>query len=158
MSGFFARWRKNSKLHALSRRLGIRGPQDDLPTGSIENWLKDGDEGKQAEQDLYNMVLTDHDCKAIVAKHGANRETLASLYSGLLRAGAGQWAGASWIPCFALAEPWTLDFLLRKHAVGGIRREEAFRIVSFYQDDLTLAWLTADPPLAAREQYRRRRN
>jgi hypothetical protein len=158
MAGFFTRWRKYSKLHAMSRRLGIRGPQDTLPAGSIENWLKQGDERKQAEQDLYNMVLSDHHCIAVIAKHGANRETLASLYGALLRAGAGQWAGASWIPCFALAEPWTLDFLLRKQAVGGIQTEEAFRIVTFYQDDLSLAWLTAEPPLAAREQYRRRRN
>lgn len=156
MPGFLARWRKYAKLQSLSRHLGIRHLKDVLPAGSIEGWLEQGDEREKAENELYDLVLAENQCASVLSNHRADRETLQALYGELLEAGAGQWAGSRWIPCYALAEPWTLDFLLRKHASIGIGAEAAFRVVTYYQDNLRVEWLALEPPLEAREQYRLR--
>ncbi len=156
MSGFFARWRKYAKLQALSRRLGIRHVKDILPTDSIEGWLEQHDERKRAKNELYDLVLTDNQCVSVLSNYSADRETLQALYTELLEAGAGQWADSRWIPCYALAEPWSLDFLLRKRASIGIGPGAAFRVVTYYQDNLRVEWLALEPPLEAREQFRLR--
>lgn len=157
MPGFLSRWTKYAKLQALSRRLGIREVEDFLPADSIESWLERGEEREKAENELYDLVFADKECARVLSDYRADRETLQAVYSGLLKAGAGQWAGSQWIPCYALAEPWTLAFLLRKHTSIGIGQEAAFRVITYYQDNLRVEWLALEPPLESRESYRLRK-
>lgn len=135
MGGFLRRWRKYSKLSALSRR------KRHLPR-TVEALL-DRSYDRDLEE-LCSIVLNDKDCLAVLLRFKGSAETLRELFSELSRAGAGQWAENLYIPYVALAEPWTLEYLLRRRSQSASLLETAYRIVSFYQDKKPLAWLQSD--------------
>ena len=133
--GFLQRWRKYSKLSALSRKKG-HSPL------TVEALL-DGSSDRDLEE-LCSIVLKDEDCLAVLSRFKGSAETLRELFSELSRAGAGQWAEQRYIPYVALAEPWTLEYLLRRRSQAASIQETAFRVLVFYQDKKPLAWLQDD--------------
>lgn len=132
MIRFLRRWRIYAKLYALSRQLSrIPASADELLN----------DTGERAREQLFKLIESDEACSLVLKKYGASRQMLEALYEELLEAGAGQCAGSKYIPCFALAEPWTLDYLLRRRRqspTGQIGVSEAFEVVVFYQDGTPL--------------------
>ena len=134
LSGFFQRWRKYSKLSALSRnRRHIPVTVEEIVHSSHDRDL----------EELISVVLNDKDCRAVLSGFNGTEETLRELYDKLIKSGAGQWAEWDWIPYMALAEPWALEYLLRRNQADSFLRI-AMRIVVFYQDKKTLEWLCRD--------------
>ena len=80
----------------------------------------------------------------IVSRFQGSAETLHELFWELCRAGAGQWAGNLYVPYVALAEPWTLEYLLRRRCQAASIQETAFRVLVFYQDKKPLVWLRSE--------------
>ena len=141
MAGFFQRWRKYSKLQALSRKQR----HQELGGMTVEKLL-DGSRDRDLEE-LCSIVLKDKDCLAVLSRfNGPAVETLRELFSELCSAGAGQWAESFYIPYVALTEPWTLECLLRRRNQSASLRETACRVLVFYQDKKPLAWLQSDSP------------
>lgn len=138
MLGFVQRWRKYSKLHALSRRQRQRASR----VMSVEELL-DGSSDRDLEE-LCSIVLGDKDCLAVLSGYSGSAETLRELFHELCRGGAGQWAENLYVPYVALAEPWTLEYLLRRRSGSAAIQETAFRIVAFYQDKKPLRWLQGE--------------
>ena len=135
MRSFLRRWRKYSKLHALSRKHS----QPPLTVEAIVDGSSDCD-----LKELFIIVLQDNDCVAVLTRFGGSAQTLHEMFWELLRAGAGQWSENLYIPYIALAEPWTLEYLLRRRSQSAPIVETAFRIVTFYQDKKPLNWLRDD--------------
>ena len=134
--GFLQQWRKYSKLSALSRK------KRHSPL-TVEALL-DGSSDRDLEE-LCSIVLKDEDCLAVLSRFKGSAETLRELFSELSRAGAGQWTKRQlYIPYVALAEPWTLEYLLRRRSQSASIRETGFRVLVFYQDKKPLAWLQSD--------------
>ena len=141
MAGFLQRWRKYSKLHALSRKQRHR----ELGGMTVEKLL-DGSSDRDLEE-LCSIVLNDKDCLAVLSRfNGPAAETLRELFRELCAASAGQWAGNLYIPYVALTEPWTLEYLLRRRNQSASLRETAYQVLVFYQDKKPLAWLQSDSP------------
>lgn len=132
---FFRRWRKYSKLSALSRK------RRHFPV-TVEELLRDSSDRDLEE--LCSIVLNDKDCLAVLSRFNGSAETLRELEGDLIKAGAGQWAGQQWIPYMALAEPWTLEYLLLRRSQSASLLGTASRIVIFYQHKKPLAWLQWD--------------
>lgn len=107
--GFFlASWRRGSRLRQISQALGA-------PTQfSAENIFVRGAELDDAEKQLYDLVESDPTLKAVMAEHGATRQTVEGIYYHLLKAGAGKWVRGHWLTASALAYGATLDFVLGK--------------------------------------------
>lgn len=105
MLRFFRRWRKYSTLHRLSREFGVHYGQ---PRESVEALLRQGEEDDRLLDELYSLVETDRECSALMAFYSADGQALQQLLWGMMKEGAGQWAGKVFIPFWALAEPWTL--------------------------------------------------
>ena len=140
MAGFLQRWRKYSKLRTLSRKKEHR----ELGGMTVEKLL-DGSSDRDLEK-LCSIVLKDRDCLAVLSRFNGPVETLRELFGELCRAGAGQWAGNLYIPYVALAEPWTLEYLIRRRNQSASIQETALRVLVFYQDKKPLAWLQSDSP------------
>ena len=136
MAGFLQRWLKYSELSALSRK------KRHLPL-TVEALL-DSSSDRDLEK-LCSIVLKDKDCLAVLSRFKGSAETLRELFHELSRAGAGQWAKNPYIPYVALAEPWTIEYLLHRRIQSAPLQETAARIVIFYQDKKPLAWLNRDP-------------
>ena len=120
MLGFVQRWRKYSKLHALSRRQRQRASR----VMTVEGLL-DGSSDRDLEE-LCSIVLGDKDCLAVLSGNNGSAETLRELFHELCRGGAGQWAENLYVPYVALAEPWMLEYLLRRRS--RIRRYSRNRV------------------------------
>ena len=133
--GFLQRWRKYSKLNALSRK------KKHLPL-TVEALLDDSSDRDLEE--LCSIVLKDEDCLAVLSRFKGSAETLRELFDELSRAGAGQWNKHLYIPYVALAEPWTLEYLLRRRSQAAAIQGTALRVLVFYQDKKPLAWLQSD--------------
>ena len=138
MAGFFQRWRKYSKLHALSRKKKHR----EFGGMTVEKLL-DGSSDRDLEE-LCSIVLKDKDCLAVLSRFNGPAETLRELFGELCSAGAGQWAENLYLPHVALAEPWTLEYLLRRRNQSASIRETAHRVLVSYQDKEPLEWLLRD--------------
>ena len=132
---FLQRWRKYSKLKVLSRKKR----NSSLTVEALLNDSSDRD-----LEELCSIVLKDEDCLAVLSKFKGSVETLRELFWELSRAGAGQWAEWQYIPYIALAEPWTLEYLLRRRSQAASIQETALRVLVFYQDKKPLAWLQND--------------
>ena len=135
--GLLQRMRKYSKLSTLSRKKG-QSPR------TVEALLNDS--SNRDLEELCSIVLKDKDCFPVLSRFECSAETLRELFHQLSRAGAGQWAEWRYIPYFALAEPWTLEYLLRRRSQAASIQETASRIVVFYQDKKPLVWLQSDHP------------
>lgn len=110
--GLLQRWRKYAKLHALSRK---QAPWANCVGGgnmTVENLLDRSSD--QDLEELSTVVLKDEDCLVVLSRFQGSAETLCELFWELCRAGVGQWAGNLYVPYVALAEPWTLEYLLRR--------------------------------------------
>ena len=70
MAGFFQRWRKYSKLHALSRKKKHR-----KFGGMTVEKLLDGSSDRDLEE-LCSIVLKDKDCLAVLSRFNGPAETL----------------------------------------------------------------------------------
>ena len=57
-----------------------------------------------------------------------------------------RWSPWPYIPYVALAEPWTLEYLIRRRNQSASIQETALRVLVFYQDKKPLAWLQSDSP------------
>ena len=95
-------------------------------------------------EELCSIVLKDEDCLAVLSRFKGSAEALRELFDELSRAGAGQWNKNLYIPYVALAEPWTLEYLLRRRSQAASIQETALRVLVFYQDKKPLAWLQND--------------
>ena len=136
---FWERWRKYARLGALARRLGGQA----LP-GSLEQLFEWGDAQDRGLKDLFELIESDQLCLKVLAKYDADTSTLKALYTELLEAGAGQWASRRYVPCYALAEPWCLEYLLARRRLAGIVREtDAFKLIEFYAGRKDVQWLLA---------------
>jgi hypothetical protein len=71
-----------------------------------------GDQRGKAREELYDLIEGNPALRQIMTRHDATRDVLESVYWGLMRAGAGQWARGHWVPASALAFGSTLDFVL----------------------------------------------
>ena len=142
MAGFIRRWRKYSKLRTLSRKKRQRDYRVHGSDGTVDEILDDSSDRHLEE--LCSVVLKDKDCLSVLLRYSGSTRTLRELFGELCRAGEGQWAENLYIPYVALAEPWTLDYLLRRRRQAASIRETGFRIVTFYQDRKPLAWLSED--------------
>ena len=138
MAGFLQRWRKYSKLHALSRKQKHR----ELGGMTVEKLLDDSRDHDLEE--LCSIVLKDKDCLAVLSRSNDPVETLRELFYELCIAGAGQWAENLYIPYVALTEPWTLEYLLGRRNQSASIQETAHRVLVFYQDKEPLEWLLRD--------------
>lgn len=142
MLRFFRRWWKYSKLSRLSREFAVHYGR--IPE-STEALFRQGEEDDRLLGELYSLVEADKECSALMARYNADRQILQQLFSALMKEGAGQWAGKKFIPFWALAEPWTLEYLLRHRSRsftgGGIGLAEAFHVLVFYQDEKGIEWL-----------------
>ncbi len=103
MSKLISGWSGSTTLFALSRELAA-------PVATVEDIVGTGRE--DALSRLFDLVENDADCKLMLGNWNANRKVLADLYGFMLRAGAGQLLHGKYVPCFALANPWTLEYLL----------------------------------------------
>ncbi|MEZ4888029.1 MAG: hypothetical protein R3E32_25100 [Chitinophagales bacterium] len=65
--------------------------------------------------ELINIGESDEYVKLVCSEFGANRSTLKEIYSLLLRAGAGQYAGGHYVAASSLVYPLTLKFLLENY-------------------------------------------
>ena len=139
MGGFLQRWRKYSKLHALSRKKAQWANRVAQGGLTVEGLLEGSSSGDLEE--LCSIVLNDKDCLAVLSRFEGSAETLRELFWELCRAGAGQWAGNLYIPYVALAEPWSLEYLLRRSSQSASLQETAFRVLVFYQDKKPQEWL-----------------
>jgi hypothetical protein len=144
MFSSFRRLRKYATLHRMSREFAINYGK--IPP-SFEAMLRRGDEDDRLLEEFYSLVQADKGCSILLAHYGADRVVLEQIFKALMQAGAGQWAGKRFIPFLALAEPWTLEYLLRHRSRSfkppGIGESEAFHVVVFYQDRKPLEWLQA---------------
>jgi len=136
------RWRKYSKLHTLSRKKRQRDYRVHRGDATVEEILNDSSDRDLEE--LCSLVLKDTDCLAVLLKFNGSAKTLRELFWELCRAGSGQWAENLYIPYVALAEPWALEYLLRRRSQSASLRETAFRVLVFYQDGKSIAWLNAE--------------
>ena len=128
--------RKYSKLYVLSRNKSQNRPQ------TIEDMRRYDSSGDLEK--LCSIVLEDKDCLSVLQEHNGSKETLHKLFGELEIAGAGQFIGDRYIPYWALAEPWALEYLLRRHSQSASLRETAFRVVVFYGERKSIAWLNEE--------------
>jgi hypothetical protein len=110
--------RRASELKRVSLSLGGQ------TKFTAENFFDLASNKKRAEEQLYDLIEGDRTLKAVMAKHGATRQTLEGVYRHLIMAGAGQWARGHWIAASALAYGSTLDFVLEKLASENARGRE----------------------------------
>ena len=87
-------------------------------------------------RELVSLIENDKDCSAILRNYNANAQTLRELFRELEKASADEWSKNQYIPCLALAEPWTLESPASPNANGkGGWKTGALRVVAFYQGE-----------------------
>ncbi|MGA7462103.1 MAG: hypothetical protein WBW69_17870 [Candidatus Korobacteraceae bacterium] len=130
--GFFSRWSKFRKLIKISRCVGAWS----APGATTESALVSGNTA-QSLQELLRLIESDQDCAAVLRKYKATSTTLEELFFELEHAGADHWAKGVYIPCIAIADERTLDYLLRVRArtCRAIGKTVAGLIVGFYDRD-----------------------
>lgn len=122
-------WRKSFTLRRISLRLG-------QPPTDVTALL--GDERREAEEELFDLIEGDRLLRKIMAQHGATRDVLRQLYEGLLKAGAGQWARGHYVPASTLAFGPTLEFVLTctdngRSARRGTWDTVAFKVLDYFE-------------------------
>jgi hypothetical protein len=78
----------------------------------LGTWQRDQSARSQAEEELYDFIVTDPALQEALQQYDAAKETLRLAYRGLLCAGAGQWESDVYVPVAALTRPETLAFVL----------------------------------------------
>lgn len=126
MSTSASQAQKYKRLVALSHMMAAPA----IPT--VEDLLGMTGQGG-ALDDLITLVANDGDCRPILDAYSSNGETLSDLYWFLMRAGAGQVIGEKYVPCFALADPLVLEYLLTNHKADRLGPDTAANVVAFYQ-------------------------
>lgn len=104
--GVFRSLGKQWKLHRISRALAAPAPRrnQDLAAHARKR--------ERALRQLFDLCESDRDLRGIMQAHHADRETLHGLYLQLSANGAAQWEGGHFVPVAALADGFTLSFLL----------------------------------------------
>lgn len=109
---------------------------------TVEDLFRNSEDQDRDTAELCAIVSQDALCSQVLSECDGSEETLRDLLSMLERCGAGQWTRAgSYIPYMAIAEPWSLEYLLHRRSPAVSDTETAYRIVVFYQDKKTLEWL-----------------
>jgi hypothetical protein len=124
-SSFRASWRKGMRLRHISIALAT-------PIITPGDLFIGGAKIEAAENELYDLVESDHTLAFIMQKHGAARPDLSSIYHTLVRSGAGGWTRGHWVAASAICYGFTLDFALSTLHRAKMTPEEAYNI-----------WLTA---------------
>jgi len=83
------------------------------------------------------LIENDQDSAIVLRKYKATSRTLEDLFFELERAGADHWAKGIYIPCVAIADARTLDYLLRVRGrtCRTIGKTMAGLVVGFYERD-----------------------
>ena len=104
--------RRNFKLMRIMKRLGHGGARRSLE--SVVDAALSGrkSESELAQEDLFDLVLSDADLSVLIRRHGSNRDELRNIYQMLVLSGAGQWIRGGFVPAAALATIPTLDYIL----------------------------------------------
>lgn len=133
--GFLRRWKKVKKLIEISRCLGAWS----APNATAYSVLNSANSA-QSFRELLQLVENDRDCAPLLEKYKANAKTLQDLFRELESGGADCWVKHLYIPCVAIADPRTLDYLLRVRARTGraIGKTVSALIVAFYQQGAPL--------------------
>jgi hypothetical protein len=96
----------------LARISKTLGSSQDVDTVT-KQLLSGSNRSRDAEDALLDYCEANESTKQVILEFGATREALLELYSRLLIAGAGQWAGGHFVAASAIAYPDTLRYLLR---------------------------------------------
>jgi hypothetical protein len=126
--------RKNLKLVSLMKRLGKQPSISEAMDPKVEA------RRERAREKLFDLIEGDRDLRAVMAMHGATRETLAAEYLALEATGAGQWVGGAYIPPAAIATLPTLEFILRERKRTDIDNQNkavgiASTLIEYYGSD-----------------------
>jgi hypothetical protein len=103
------------------------------PNETIQDLLSDGTQRQAAEDALFDYCEASGAVRQVMDAFGVSRGTLKELYSMLLAAGAGQWAGEHWVAASTLAYPETLRYVLAGRAIGRNGRETAFSLIMYFE-------------------------
>lgn len=108
-------------LERISRELGPDQNADPSNLDAIMHSMlsRSNQQSESALVALLDYCDSNPDVQKVMTEFNATRETLIELYSNLLKAGAGQWAGGHYVPASALAYPHTLRYLL-EHPESGL--------------------------------------
>jgi hypothetical protein len=119
---------------ALARICGELAGGGRDPNETIQDLLSGGGTQRQAAEDaLFDYCEASGGVRQVMDEFGVSRATLKELYSTLLAAGAGQWAGGHWVAASTLAYPETLRYVLEGRANGRNGRETAFSLIMHFE-------------------------
>ncbi len=107
--GIFSTLAKNWKLMRIMRRIGMPHSIADLAEQVISQEPSDG---KKAERELFDLVCSDGETRAILEHYGATRDDIEAYYRRLSAMGLGRWIQESYVAAAAIAVKPTLIYLL----------------------------------------------
>ena len=136
------------ELRRIYKVLGYYSESRSLINGISDSILDQQDE---AEEQLYNLVVSEPDLNIILRKYNASEDTLRKIYHQLIMAGAGQWAGEHWVAAAAIANQETLGYVLErfktKELTSSGRDKEidavAFNLILYFGEGKPLSELEA---------------
>lgn len=85
--------------------------------------------------ELLDLVESDPDCKEVLRNWNADRKVVTHLYRFLMRAGARTSVNGQFVPCHAVADPWTLEYLLASRSASCLDRDAAFTVIDYFSSD-----------------------
>jgi len=117
-------------LAAVSRELG----REFSPDQAMQELLSGRGRREKAEEALLDHCEADRNIRDVMAQLNVSRDTLREVYSRLLVAGAGQWAGGHYVAASAIAYPHTLRYVLSRSASGReALLETAYRLIMHFE-------------------------
>lgn len=111
-AGFMGVGLPPAPLAAISRELGRKFNPDQ----AMQELLSGRGRREKAEEALLDYCEADRNIRDVMAQFNVSRDALSEVYSRLLVAGAGQWAGGHYVPASAIAYPHTLRYVLSRLA------------------------------------------
>jgi ribosomal protein S14 len=117
-------------LAAISRELG----REFNPEQAMQELFSGRGRREKAEEALLDYCEADGRIRDVMAQFNVSRDTLRGVYSRLLVAGAGQWAGGHYVAASAIAYPHTLRYVLSRPAEGReALLEIAYRLIMHFE-------------------------
>ena len=117
-------------LAAISREVGRELNRDQ----AMHELLSGRGRREKAEEALLDYCEADRNIRAVMAQFKVSRDALGEIYSRLLAAGAGQWAGGHYVAASAIAYPDTLRYVLSRPVSGReALLETAYRLIMHFE-------------------------
>jgi len=105
---------ESNKLSQVHKVLGKYYTTDLMSRLESRKSKQESAEKEEAEQQLYNFVLSEPELSSVLKSYNASGNTIKLIYDKMIETGAGQFIKGQWIPASAITNPITLEYLLQK--------------------------------------------